>query len=109
MRALLYLGITLAMAPLGALYTGWVYSRVWNWFIAQQYGPGPSYESWYGIGVLTSLVMAVCLLGIPKRGEGDTSTDDQMEDFLKRSVMFYVVMAGMLGFCWCVGQVLGWI
>lgn len=42
--------------PLFALLSAMIYAKIWDLLLAKQYGDGPSYQSWYGIAVLITLV-----------------------------------------------------
>lgn len=44
------------LSPVSALLFSAVLSLVWKWFILTQYGPGPSYQTWYGISLLWQLL-----------------------------------------------------
>jgi hypothetical protein len=57
--------------PLFALLSAAIYAKVWDMVLAAQYGEGPTYQSWYGISVLTTFV-TMNLQKRDKPGDDDT-------------------------------------
>jgi len=52
---LLALTAWFVLTPVSALITAKFFTVMWSLLLAPQYGPGPTYESWYGISFLVTL------------------------------------------------------
>jgi hypothetical protein len=44
------------LSPFTGMLRAIVYQILWNWFLATQYGEGPTLKTWFGIGALCSLI-----------------------------------------------------
>lgn len=44
------------LSPFIGMLRAIVYRLLWNWFLAPQYGEGPALQTWFGIGILYSLI-----------------------------------------------------
>ena len=77
---------------------------LWGWFLSPQYGAGPSLAAWYGASTIFGLSIGLALSGYGVKSEERT--------FAKSCGGIVGGMIGMLlviGMCWCVGSVLGWL
>jgi len=57
----IFIGLALAFlvaAPICALVTAATAETLWAWFMAPQYGRGPSMAAWYGVSLLVALMTA---------------------------------------------------
>jgi hypothetical protein len=86
------------LAPFTALLDAFIYSTTWGWLIARQYGPGPTYASWYGLSCLISFAI---VSSAPRA----KSVSDCIIRVLARWVAFVVI----LGTIWVTGSILHWI
>jgi hypothetical protein len=43
------------LSPFTGMLRALAYRLLWSWFLAPQYGEGPTLQTWFGIGVLYSL------------------------------------------------------
>jgi hypothetical protein len=70
------IGLTIALlisAPLAALMLAWGAGKIWDLFVAGQYGAGPSGSSWYGASLLASLMTLGIKREMYKSDDGDSS------------------------------------
>jgi hypothetical protein len=49
--------VSTLLAPFLGMLRALTYRLFWNWFVAPQYGDGPTLETWFGIGTLAALIM----------------------------------------------------
>lgn len=95
--------ILIVATPLFALLSAAIYSKVWDTLLAQQYGAGPTYQSWYGISVLTTFAT----MHLQRRKKGDEKTDI-VSNTIGGIVGTYVGMGVVLLIVMFVCFVLGW-
>lgn len=93
--------IAIALLPVGALFGAWVYSELWHYLLAPQYGQGPSYESWFGISCIWGLLTQAMIPD--KKNEKET-----VSDFFADVIVSYVKRLFALGLALFVRAVLGW-
>jgi hypothetical protein len=79
-------------------------STVWRWFIAPQYGNGPTYSAWYGISLLVSVMFLYSFSSIAKSDEIKGKWGEVM-----RVAILLLALPILLGLSWCVGQLFGWL
>jgi hypothetical protein len=46
----------IAITPFTGMLRAVVYRLLWGWFLAAQYGAGPTLAAWFGIGLLMSML-----------------------------------------------------
>ena len=44
------------LSPFTGMVQALAYRLLWGWFLAPQYGEGPTLQTWFGVGVLYSLI-----------------------------------------------------
>jgi hypothetical protein len=44
------------LSPFTGMLRALVFRLLWSWFLTPQYGEGPTLQTWFGIGVLYSLI-----------------------------------------------------
>lgn len=98
---LIVLAILVALAPIGALYSAWIFSSIWDLLVRPQYGAGPTYESWYGFSTLFSLAILSLLTK-------DTDKDEPATTPLIKLVVSCLLMLMILGIAHAVHAILGW-
>lgn len=54
-KALLSLLVSALIAPFSALLHTVALRLLWAWFLAPEYGPGPSTRAWFGISTIVGL------------------------------------------------------
>lgn len=54
--ALILVMFLFLLTPVSALLTAKIFSIAWGLLLAPQYGDGPTYQSWYGVACMTSLI-----------------------------------------------------
>lgn len=80
-------------------------SKMWAWFLAGQYGAGPSYAAWFGIDSIASVGLNLALMS---KASEDRSKD-KWDDVLARHGAVLLAIAVMLGWTYLVGSVFGWV
>lgn len=92
-------------AMISALIQAWTITKLWTWFVAAEYGPGPSMGAWYGISIILGLIVGMAILKID-------SKDEPWDVVIKTSVNSSIIKWGscllLLAICWAVGSFLGW-
>jgi hypothetical protein len=54
--AILMLLLGLVLVPVSGVLRALTFRLLWGWFMATQYGDGPTLQTWFGINVLVSLM-----------------------------------------------------
>lgn len=98
--ALISFAIVLAIAPLNALYTAWIFSSIWDLLVRPQYGVGPSYAAWYGLATLFSLAMAPWR----QKDDEDVAVGKTIATIITNSALALMI----LGIAHAVHAILGW-
>lgn len=49
--------ILLVTSPITAFFDALIAAKVWDLLLSTQYGPGPTYQTWYGISVLSAWIL----------------------------------------------------
>ena len=49
--------VAFVLSPLSALTYAFTSQKIWTWFVAEQWGDGPTFQTWVGLGELFSLYM----------------------------------------------------
>ncbi len=92
-----------------ALIQAAVLHRLWSWFVAHEYGPGPSLGAWFGIATILGMIVG---MATPMRGRAADRTES-IDETIRRGVTATVarwIGCGVaLVFAWCVGSALGWV
>ena len=86
-----------------ALLNSWALAKLWTWFVAVQYGAGPSFGAWFGLAAIARLVLASH--EIPKSDDDDVDATKLVAATL-RAWAFTLIAVGL---SWIVGAVAGWL
>jgi hypothetical protein len=84
-------------------------SKLWAWFVAAEYGSGPSYGAWFGISMILGTIVQTAT---PMRSPSGKETDD-LDDLIKKMVgkqiglWFGCFMS--LALAWVTGAAMGWL
>lgn len=105
-KSILTLTILVGVTPLSALLSAKIYAMIWRLLLSPQFGDGPSYESWYGITILLS-VLTHHLLPKPP-AEPTAEAKPLLRAALDSTVAFYVHAGLGLLFAAFVRLALGW-
>jgi hypothetical protein len=92
------------LTPVSALLTAKIYSIMWGLLLEPQFGPGPSYQSWYGIACLVSMLTMHLKKDDSSQGEGRSPIAVAIQDILGS----YIGMGIALGIAAFVRFVVGW-
>jgi hypothetical protein len=84
-----------------SLLTTFALGKLWVWFVAAEYGPGPSMGAWFGISNILGLVLL-----FHSRGNSDAS---ETEGMMSHTIMRWVICGLGLAFSWCLGSAFGWV
>jgi ABC-type sugar transport system permease subunit len=93
-----------------ALLQSCAMAKLWSWFAAPKYGPGPSLGAWFGI----ALIIRMMLQGEPKkdhRGRWPWETDDDLDLWgtVRASLWIWGGILFALAAAWSMGAAVGWI
>jgi hypothetical protein len=102
MKALGITTWTLGAIIIGALVNSWAMSTLWRWFVAVQYGHGPSMGAWFGLAAIARLVTTQTRVRDPDR-------DADWSEIVKAQVSWWLLVLVMVGTAWLVGIVTGWM
>ena len=91
------------LMPVSALFGAWIDSQVWHYFLATQYGSGPSFQAWFGISVLAFLMT----LHLPSRNDTQTK-DSWLVQSVEGTVRAFLISLGVLLMALFIRAVLGW-
>jgi len=101
MKPLGILLLIIVAIPASALLETVAARNVWSWFLATQYGPGPTLGAWFGISVTVSILTG--------RLHGKWTGGDELRVLViatanawARILLFLVVAYG-------VGSIFGWV
>lgn len=48
--------VAVLLMPFVGMLRALTYRLLWGWFLAPQYGEGPSLQAWFGLGILFTLI-----------------------------------------------------
>jgi len=68
-QAAILLVVLFVISPITALVSAKIADTLWNLLLAPQYGDGPTYQSWYGISLLSAYVLFGMRSSEPDDGE----------------------------------------
>jgi hypothetical protein len=51
--------IGVLLTPFTGIVRALVFRLMWSWFLAPQYGEGPTLQTWFGIGVLHGMIFTL--------------------------------------------------
>lgn len=100
-------GLSIVLSPISALVGAGTMSKLWEWFVARDYGSGPSMSAWFGISEIASVVLATALLNVTREKRG--SSDSPFMAVIGQAVGMWVGMALILGIAWVTGFALHWV
>lgn len=106
MKWLTAFALGLALAPISALIQAKAMSKLWEWFVARDYGTGPSMAAWYGLAGVFSLAITPSLLGMTKEKKDESKP---IESVLSRAIGMWIGTGLLLCFAWFVGFLLHWV
>lgn len=81
-----------------------VASRLWLWFVAREYGPGPSLGAWFGIVTVVSMIQS--------RSRSSAQEEDPIPTLgklVQTTVMRWMLCGLILALAWLTGTICGWI
>jgi len=90
-----------------ALIQSWMMQCLWRWFLAREYGHGPSMGAWFGVATITGFVVHKSTRNGTKT-EDDKSIDELVWDGVRETVGLWIGCVIILGIAWCVGAFMGW-
>lgn len=82
-----------------------LFSHVWSWFLAEQYGPGPTLAAWFGLATVLTVIVNTCLLAHPT----EKSENDPVTHVITRSLGTWIGLVVVYVLTWCTGSLLGWV
>jgi len=90
-----------------ALLQSWMMQCLWRWFVAREYGSGPSMGAWFGLATIAGFV-------VHKNARTKTETNhESVGEIIWRGVnetlALWLACVLILGIAWLVGSFLGWI
>lgn len=100
--------LTAAVFALGlfsAVVQAWCMSVVWRWFVAPQYGAGPTLAVWFGLTIILRMMIAASTMRLKKAEPEHSPLYDAFTDSL--AIIFAFLMT--LGLAWITGSIVGWL
>lgn len=86
-----------------ALVQSWMMQCLWRWFLAREYGHGPSMGAWFGIATIVGFV-------VRKNASSVVKVEDQtVDEIVKETTTMWLACLVILGIAWCVGSFMGWV
>jgi hypothetical protein len=61
------LAAAVVVQPFVSLFVAWTLTVEWRWFLAEQYGPGPSLMSWFGLSLIAGLIIGVATVSVARK------------------------------------------
>lgn len=96
----------LVFTPVYALAAGAAFRLLWGWFVAAEYGPGPSIGAWVGISTILGLIVHNHGAQVSdRRDKSDASASSVIGVVIGRLAAIGVILV-VARF---VGAVFGWI
>lgn len=92
--------VALAIAPIAGLIEAFTYSTLWRWFVARQYGHGPSYPVWYGLAMILGLIVH------NTRRQG---AEKGAKAIITTTIAVWIVYMLILGLAYLTGSIFGWL
>jgi len=90
-----------------AFVSSWTMQCLWRWFLAHDYGHGPSLGAWFGIASISGLMFR---LGTATNAKAESkSSDSYWLEAALHSVGVWIGCMLTLAIAWCIGSVIGWI
>jgi hypothetical protein len=104
MKKLGMVALLLSVGLVSTLLHAWAATVLWSWFVAAQYGRGPSLGAWCGL-------IAIAQMAVVWPSTRDLLRDDGMgvSDHVFAAIYRWVVVLLTLGLLWCLGAAAGWI
>jgi Mg/Co/Ni transporter MgtE len=97
---------------LTALIQAAVLRRLWSWFVAGEYGPGPSLGAWFGIATILGLIIGMATTATtapPRASKRDESWDEIIRQSVSHTLARWIGCGVALGMTWAIGSLLGWV
>lgn len=101
------IGMLLAGALFGA-FNGFIesvaVSKLWRWFLADEYGSGPSFASWYGIIMIASVMFGIHTFHL----QSEKSDGSFIMKMMVRSFAIVFICVGVLAVAYGISSLAGW-
>lgn len=94
--------LLVALAPVLAALKAWTAATVWRWFLAEQFGPGPSIGAWFGIMAIAWLVLHGVATQKPDKDQSPIAI------VATHATAAVLVCFGTLATTWAFGAITGW-
>lgn len=107
MRNLAAVALALVLSPITAIIGAKSTSKIWEWFVARDYGPGPSLAAWFGISEIIAMLLAMALLHVARK-ESDRNANPFMT-VIGQTLGMWMGFALILVFAWVTGFALHWV
>lgn len=100
---------SLSLSMIIVFVQAWAFSTLWSWFVAPQYGSGPTYPAWFGLSLIAGTVIGTVLVrsDISRREKDDD--DDDLSRGILVGVGIILAYFFVVGWSWVVGQIAGWL
>lgn len=105
MRALGILTWVLVTSVLSVIVQAVAFRQLWTWFVAYEYGVGPSLGAWFGIATILRLMLKLSELDPTPRNVEPWNA----ERSTKQVIFQWIGIVMVLGSAWSIGSVLGWV
>ncbi len=92
----------LIAVPTSAFLQAWTAHNMWSWFLAAQYGPGPTLGAWFGVTVIVSLLTR----GLKREPATDIG---KLGELVSATIESWVFLLGLSALSLGVGAIFGWV
>jgi hypothetical protein len=92
---------------LNALVQAWALRTVWRWFVAAEYGTGPSLGAWFGLASIAGVILT--FHAVARSTDKEEDTDAAVRHATLQMVSRWIGVAFALGMLWLTGSLLGWV
>lgn len=92
-----------------ALVQSAVLGRLWEWFLAHEYGPGPSPGAWFGLATILNLMIGMAVPMRERIRDRSEPSGQLLRRMMTHSLASWASCGVVLGFAWCVGSAMGWV
>ena len=99
--------VGIVMSIVTTLITAATMTKIWEWFVARDYGPSPSYAAWFGIGVLVRVAITPSLMHLAH--DKDDPELSPVARVMANEFGIWIGCAIILVVCWITGFALHWV
>lgn len=93
--------LSFVLTMLSNCVLAWTMHTLWDWFCVASLGPGPSNAGWWGIALISSVVIMCNTTNLAR-------SETKKAQTWERPVSLVLSCLVTLGIAWVFGSILGW-